>query len=800
MSRARLWIAPLLLMSSMSCMNKKDQPAEAPMPEVPVVEVDGGAAAPAQSRQPGAEPVDAALRKRLEAALAAKGAAYVPRTEHLDADKRPIYLNRLILENSPYLLQHAHNPVDWYPWGEEAFEVARRLNRPVLLSVGYATCHWCHVMERESFEDVEIATFINSHFIAVKVDRERRPDVDSLYMKSVRVLSGGNGGWPMTVAMTPAREPFFAGTYFPARDGDRGARKGFLTILKDLSEAFSTDPAGTLALAAQASAQIKRMSAPARPAAIPGGRAIYEGAAALAQSFDPVDGGFGRRPKFPRPASMGLLLQYHRRSGDPKALGMVALTLKKMADGGIYDHVGGGFHRYSVDNRWLVPHFEKMLYDNAQLAALYLETWQLTGDPELLRVLREILAYVAREMTGPEGAFYSAADADSLTPSGHQEEGWFFTWTPAEIDAALSPEEARAVKATYNVTAPGNFEGRNILNRTRDLQDIARELSIGREALDGLLASARSKLYDVRARRPWPLTDDKILVEWNGLMISAFARAGLALGEPALTARAARAADFLLKTMIVDGALFRVYRDGKVSHKAVLDDHAFLAAGLLDLFEATGEVRWLKQAVALHELLDKGFFDAADGGFFLSHVDTPDLMVREKPDYDGAVPAGNSVAAQNLLRLHALTDEDRYRTQAEKTLSAFGRTLALGMTAAPRLGSALDFYLDQPWQIVLVKPSASADASAFLKALGGAYVPNRVLIVTQEGEALKALQEVVPLVEGKVAAGGEVTAYVCQERVCKKPTGDPAVFLKQLAEVRAYEGGPFEALAPPSGP
>jgi uncharacterized protein YyaL (SSP411 family) len=430
-------------------------------------------APPGDPDLPGVARPNDALVAHLRSALETKPAGYEPRTEHHEANGAPTYTNRLVLETSPYLLQHAHNPVNWHPWGDDAFERARRENKPVLLSIGYSTCHWCHVMERESFEDVEIATFMNQHFVSIKVDREERPDLDDVYMQAVQMMTGG-GGWPMTLALTPDREPFFGGTYFPPRDGVRGARQGFLTILRDLAAAYARDPAHVADQARQLSARMRDLARSSPPAGMPGAQAIYLAASRLARAFDPEWGGFGRAPKFPQPSAHELLLRYFRRTNDAQALQITLLTLEKMAAGGIYDHVGGGFHRYATDRAWMVPHFEKMLYDNAQLAVLYLDAYQITHRDDFARVVRETLDYVAREMTSPKGAFFSATDADSEKPDGEHEEGWFFTWTAAEIDALVGAERARLVRAYYGVTEAGNFEGRNILHvagrsRTRPL-------------------------------------------------------------------------------------------------------------------------------------------------------------------------------------------------------------------------------------------------------------------------------------------------------------------------------------------
>jgi uncharacterized protein len=774
---------------------------ETPKGDVPVADApkpgdqEQAAVAPAgKSMLPGAEPYSPELQSNIEKALADKGSKYVPRTHH-KVGVTPTFTNRLIFENSPYLLQHAHNPVDWRSWGDEAFAEAERLNRPVFLSVGYATCHWCHVMERESFEDLEIAQFINENYIPIKVDRERRPDVDNVYMSSVRILTGG-GGWPMTVMMTPDRKPFFGGTYFPPRDGARGSRKGFLTVLKELSSEYQTDRATVVRKAETLSRRLQRAAAPTRPTAIPGGDAIARAAHARADAFDADNGGFGVQRKFPRPVTLEMYLHYYRRTGDPEALWMVTHTLDKMADGGLHDQVGGGFHRYTVDTRWRIPHFEKMLYDNAQLIGVYLDAFQITSDPYYKEIVQRTCDYVLREMRDPGGAFWSATDADSPAPGGHYEEGLSFTWTPAEIDAALPPDQAAAIKAFHRVTARGNFEGRNHLQNPRPKSAVAQELGISVAELDARVKAGHEGLYKVREQRLPPLTDNKVLAGWNGLMISALSRSGLALEKQRYINAAAKAADFLLNKLYQDGHLKRVALDGKASHDGVLDDYAFLAHGLLDLFEATANPKYLTAAIALHETLANEFWDPKEGGYWMAGGNAKDLLIREKPDYDGARPSGNSIAIGNLLRLHELTQKPRYLSMAEQGLGAFGVILQRGGASVPKMLGALDYYLDEAKQIVIVKPDLRADNRPMLRVLGSTYVPNRVMLSTTEGVQLDALKSLSPLVDGKVALDGKVTAYVCKKQVCLKPTTDPAEFEKQLREVAAWEGVAMEPLPP----
>ena len=693
----------------------------------------------ALEQNPAAPGLDAtpALVQKLAAALAAKGHAFHPHTRHLDGRGRPLFTNRLILETSPYLLQHANNPVSWYAWGNEPFARAAREHKPVLLSVGYSTCHWCHVMERESFEDLAVARSLNENFIAIKVDREERPDVDGIYLAAVEALTG-EGGWPMTVVLTPERQPFFGGTYFP--------RDRFLDMLQQLRRAYDKEPARVASAAKELTRAVQENAQPVGPGILPGPDAIREAAERLARSYDPVHGGFGGAPRFPTPVNLELLLRYQRRTGDAQALKMVVHTLESMAAGGIYDQLGGGFHRYSTDAQWLKPHFEKMLYDNAQLAAVYLEAWQLTGRADFSRVVRETLDFVLREMTDPRGGFWSASDADSPGPKGEEIEGYFFTWTPREIEAALGKQRAAAVAAAYGVTAGGDLDGRSILRRAGEVPE-----------------DARRQLLAARGRRAQPAIDRKIIPSWNGLMISALARAGFALGEPRYTTAAVRAAEDVLA---------RFHEKDRF-----LDDYAALAQGLIDLDEATHDPRWLTKAIALHRSLDARFHDSAGGGYFLTPEGKPGLLVREKPAYDGVMPAGNSIAALNLLALSELTGDARLRKRAEEVMAAF----ATRLPAMPAMLAALDWSLDQPLEVVLVLPQGNAGRE-LLDVLRRAYLPNAVRAVASEGPDLAKQAGLVPLLEGKGAHRSKATAYVCRKNVCDLPTSEPSTFASQLAK------------------
>jgi hypothetical protein len=744
---------------------------------------------------PGASPLPAELAARLAAKWAAREPSYQPRTRHLRPEGSPKYINRLFLESSPYLLQHAHNPVDWYPWGDEAFDVARRLGRPVLLSVGYSTCHWCHVMEEESFDDEEIARYLNENYVVIKVDREERPDVDAIYMNAVQMMTGG-GGWPMSVWLTPDRKPFYGGTYFPARDGDRGARVGFLTLLRRLRQAYGDQAQKVAEVSGQLTEAIRQNLAPGPGEKdLPGPGPLESATAQYRSRYDASNGGLAGAPKFPSSLPVRFLLRYHRRTGDAEALRMAGHSLEKMAAGGMYDQVGGGFHRYATDEAWLVPHFEKMLYDNALLAMAYLEGYQATGRDDFARVAREILRYVERDMTSPEGAFYSATDADSLAPNGHRAEGWFFTWTPDEIRHVLGPESARVVAAYYGVTAAGNFEGRNILHVPRPLADVARELGQPPEKVRATVEESKDLLYAARAKRQPPLRDEKILVAWNGLMIGAHAQAAFTLGEPRYARRAARAAGFVLERMREDGRLRRSYKDGQARHNAYLDDYAFLIAGLLDLYEAGGEPCWLREALALDDVLRKLYEDEEHGGYFMTSDDHESLLAREKPAYDGAEPSGNSVQALNLMRLHELTTDDRFRRRAERLLRAFGARLDRAPSSLSEMLLAADFHLDTPKEVVIVTPASLEQAEPLLAKLRSTFLPNRVLIVAAEGADIAAQSRLVPLLEGKVTRNGKATAYVCEQRVCKLPTSDPEVFERQIRTVK-----PLKAAGAPAGP
>jgi len=723
------------------------------------------------------------LLKQYEEKRSARGKNYRPRTKHFGPDGWAKYTNRLFLESSPYLLQHAHNPVNWYPWGDEAFETAKNLNRPVLLSIGYSTCHWCHVMEEESFEDEEIAQYLNENYIAVKVDREERPDIDAVYMSAVQAITG-RGGWPMTVWLTPDREPFYGGTYFPARDGDRGAGVGFLTLLNKVNEAYHTRPDVVASSGKQITQAIQQMLSPRSGNGLPTEDVFHQAAKYYKDRFDPIYGGISGAPKFPSSFPVRLLLRYYRRTGEEEILKIAKLTLEKMAAGGIYDQVGGGFHRYSVDERWLVPHFEKMLYDNALLVMAYLEGLQMTGDEDFRRIVTETLRYIKRDMTSPDGAFYSATDADSLTPGGHQDEGYFFTWTPEELAKVLDSEKLKILTAYFSVSPNGNFEGRNILNTPKSASEIADGLQISREQFAAHLNESKELLYQIRNLRPAPLRDEKIITSWNGLMISAYSQAGLILGESEYIDRAVEAARFILENLFIDNRLFRSYKDNTAKHNAYLDDYAFFIAALLDLYEATHDVKWMEKAIELDEILEKHYEDTENGGFFMTSDDHEKLIAREKPGYDGALPSGNSIAILNLLRLSEFTTQSSYRKRAEKALMFFSGTLTSNPFSLSEMLLTYDFFTDSPKEIIIVSPGGKkSEVDSFLSVFRKQYLPNRILSVVIKGNDLKSHAKVIPLIQGKIPQTGKTTAYVCESGVCKLPTTEPEVFARQIKTV-----------------
>ncbi|MBV9581857.1 MAG: thioredoxin domain-containing protein [Chloroflexi bacterium] len=670
-------------------------------------------------------------------------------------------MNRLANETSPYLLQHAHNPVDWYPWGPEALERARVEDKPILLSIGYSACHWCHVMERESFENPRIAEQMNASFVSIKVDREERPDLDGIYMQAVQAMTG-SGGWPMTVFLTPDGTPFYGGTYYPP--ADRGQMPGFPRVLAAIADAWQTRRTEVL----QSGTRLRESLQQTLPAAATQSDldvSILDAAAAgLKKQHDRADGGLGGAPKFPQPMALEFLLRHWKRTQDPEALHVVIHTLEHMARGGIYDHLGGGFARYSTDNEWLVPHFEKMLYDNAQLARAYLMAYQATGNAFFQDVVEEILEYVLRDMADPAGGLYSTEDADS-----EGEEGKFYLWTPTEVEALLGAEDARLFNAFYDVSLPGNFEQRaSILRMQHTPLQVAERLGVPEAAVLEAVERGRQILFEARSRRVRPARDEKVLAAWNGMLLRALAEAGAVLEREDFLRAAERNAEFLLRDMReTDGHLHRTWKPGHTARlNAYLEDYANVADGLLALYEATFEPRWLSASLELAEIILQEFPDRDNGGFFDTSIRHEKLITRPKDIFDNATPSGNSVAADVLLRLALLTDRSDFRQAAESVLLVLRDAMARYPLGFARALNALDFYLDSPREVAIVGAPAAEETRALRRAVFEPFVPNKVIA---GGGAP------IALLEGREARDGQAAAYVCEHYVCQAPTSDPDV-------------------------
>ena len=699
--------------------------------------------------------------------------------------------NRLVNEKSPYLLQHAFNPVDWYPWGEEAFAKARAEDKPIFLSIGYSTCYWCHVMEREVFENDSIAELMNRFVVSVKVDREERPDVDRIYMSALQAMTG-SGGWPMSLFITPDLRPFFAGTYIPPEP--RYGRAGFPDILTRIHEIWTTRRRDAEEAGVQMEAHLRQLAAPKDSGVDAGSPALDRGFEAFSASYDPQLAGFNRAPKFPRPVAFNFLLRYYRRTGTAKALEMSVQTLKAMAAGGIYDHIGGGFHRYATDREWHVPHFEKMLYDQAQLVISFLEAYQITHDPAFAGTAGDVLLYVDREMTSREGGFYSAQDAESArdhSRPGEKKEGAFYTWTKGDLDALLSPEEAGVFHPFYDIQGGGNvrsdphgeFAGLNILHRVVSQEELAGRLTLPIREVARLLDSARAKVLAARSGRPRPHLDDKILVSWNGLMISALARAYQVLGDERYRTMAERACTFILETMDdpQNGILVRRYRDREARFEAHLEDYAFLVQGLLDCSEATLDAKWLKKAMELQERQNALLYDQVNGGFFDTTGSDGALLVRTKESYDGAEPSGNSVALLNLLRLANMTGNARYAEMARASLMFFGSRMEQSPEALAQFLVALDFSLSKPTQIILAGSRDSADTRALQNAIHSRFLPVKVLVLA-DASGRELLGTALPVLNTVAMMNGKAAAYVCEDYSCRLPTANPETLAKLLDE------------------
>lgn len=686
----------------------------------------------------------------------------------METSERPVHLNHLIAETSPYLLQHAHNPVEWYPWGEEALAKAKAEEKPIFLSIGYSACHWCHVMAHESFESEGIAAIMNEHFVNVKVDREERPDLDEIYMAATVAMSG-SGGWPMSVWLTPDLKPFYCGTYFPPED--RYGRPGFPRVLEGIAIAWNTRRDDVLQNAEGLTAHITQQMTATGPAPQPAAVALLDNAAAqLTRTFDAKDGGWGNAPKFPNSGAILLLLRIHHRTKDAKLLHMATHTLDKMARGGMYDQLGGGFHRYSVDGEWLVPHFEKMLYDNAQLAQAYLEAYQATGNEFYKQIVIETLDYVLRDLRDAGGGFHSAEDADS-----EGEEGKFYIWTAAEIESVLGAERAALFNRHYNIRAKGNFESHEPYHAGQNIPHVTTDAVLSPE-----VAEARATLFAVRAKRVRPHLDDKVLTSWNALMISAFAQAGAVLDIPRYTEAAVEAGQFLIQHMERDGVLLRAHREGQSRLSGYLDDYAFTVNAFVDLYEATGDAQWVRHARRLADAMFERFWDEEAGTLYFTALDHKDLLVRTKPTYDGAEPSGNSIAAMALLRLGTLVDDATYRDRAQRVVEAAHAQLEQAPHGFLRLLAAADWLLHPPVEIALLG-STRESLRALRKAMYSVYVPNRVVALADPASPdFAEAGALSPLLADRGVIEEKPTAYVCRNFACDRPTNDPAVLAEQL--------------------
>lgn len=689
--------------------------------------------------------------------------------------------NHLITEKSPYLLQHAHNPVDWYPWKVETFEKAIKENKPIFLSIGYATCHWCHVMERESFEDEQVAKILNDNFVSIKVDREERPDVDSIYMTVCQMMTG-SGGWPLTIIMTSEKKPFFAGTYFPK--SGRFGRPGLTDILNQVVDLWKENRDDILKSATEITAHLQKGSENS-PMSYDAEEFIVRAFDTFDNRFDKIYGGFGDAPKFPSSHNLLFLLRYWKRTGDKIAINMVEKTLQKLRQGGIWDHIGYGFHRYSTDREWIVPHFEKMLYDQAMLTLAYTEAFQATKNPIYKDTAEKILEYVMRDMTSPEGGFYSAEDADS-----EGVEGKFYVWSQKEIKKILDKEDADIFIKFSGIYQEGNFfdeaskekTGDNIVHTKNTLVDIADELKLSETELESRMENARKKLFEYRKKRIHPLKDDKILTDWNGLMIAAFAKAARVLGNNKYLVSAAKASKFILTEMKnKDGKLLHRFREGDKSITANLDDYAFMIWGLLELYETTFEPKYLKESLGLSEIIMEYFWDEDKGGFYFTPEYGEELLIREKTIYDGAIPSGNSVAMYVLLKLGRLTSNPTFEENANKIAEIFAQQVQKMPNAYSFLLLGLDFALGPSFEIVVVGDSDSHETTSMIDELRKHYLPNKVVLFksTKNEEEISKIAEILKeykMIENKP------TAFVCQEFVCKKPTTDINTMLDQLGE------------------
>jgi len=679
------------------------------------------------------------------------------------------HTNHLIHETSPYLLQHAHNPVDWYAWGPEALGKAKTENKPILLSIGYSACHWCHVMEHESFENEQIAALMNDHFVNIKVDREERPDLDHIYQAAIQMMTG-QGGWPLTAFLTPDQEVFYGGTYFPP--DDRYGRPGFRRLLQSIAEAYHQRQDDVTRSVEQIRDGLNKLATVEAGTSVLTPTLLENAARALANHVDMVHGGFGTQPKFPNPTNIEYLLRFWHATGNINFLNLVKLTLEKMAQGGIYDQIGGGFHRYSTDTHWLVPHFEKMLYDNAQLLPLYLSMYQITQEPLYARIARETLAYIKREMTHSEGGFYATQDADS-----EGEEGKFFVWKKAEIDALLG-SDARLFCRYYDITETGNWEhGNNIPRLTVTLEQLATMFNQEAEATAERIDRAKARVFEVRDQRVKPFRDEKILTAWNGLMISGMVQAYTVLGDTEALDIVRQTLAFLQQHMLHDGHLLRTYKDGQAKLNAYLDDYAFLIAALLDTFEAMFDHTYLELAQLLTTTLLAEFWDEDQGGFFFTGSHHEALITRTKSAFDQALPSGNSAAVKNLLRLYHLTGQDDYLQRAERVLGLYAQQMERQSFGLGAMLNTLDFSLRKPYEIVLIGDPASVQTQTLLQTIRAQYMPNKI-VVQLDPQHIDAHLDALPLLRdllaGKTQVEGRATVYVCHDFTCSLPMTEPA--------------------------
>jgi uncharacterized protein YyaL (SSP411 family) len=686
-------------------------------------------------------------------------------------------LNHLKDEKSPYLLQHRDNPVDWYPWGEEAFQKAKDENKPIFLSIGYSTCHWCHVMSRESFQDPEIGQLINQVFVPVKVDREERPDIDSIYMTVCQMITG-SGGWPLTIIMTPDLKPFFAGTYFPKDTGPRGT--GLRDLILNVHELWENQEGELLKSADELTVSLEKISQGKPGDSLPP-EIITQTYHSLQENFDQQYAGFGTNQKFPTPHHLLFLLRYWKQTGETEALNMIQETLKAMRKGGIYDHIGFGFHRYTVDQQWIIPHFEKMLYDQALLAMAYTEAYQATGETEYRETAEEVLEYILRDMRSPEGGFYSAEDADS-----EGEEGKFYLWTAEEIQDLLGPEDGALFQTVYSISPEGNFKdeargiktGKNILHRTKTWDEISAELEIPSDQLWWKMEHAREVLFPAREARIHPGKDDKILTDWNGLVITALSIAGKVFGREDYLVAAGEAVDFIMTHLHSQGRLKHRWREGESAIEGNLDDYAYLIWGLLELYQATFQAEYLKAALKLNQTLTKHFWDNEEGGYYFTPDHAPQILVRQKEAYDTALPSGNSVQQMNLERLYLLTGENNFRETSESLEKYFSPTMKQTPAAFTMFLSAIMFQTSPSFEVTILGEKDSLDTQGMLKALQKEYLPQVVLVLKSSGDDL--IKELIPSLENKTMVGNQATAYVCGDGTCQAPVNTPEELINLL--------------------